>query len=138
MKTLVAIALAAASAVAASAKSVTVCFDDALTNGTEWAYSSLKWTSTHGAYGLTSKDSQVVSPTFNFSITSLVVVAKATSVNADSRRLAVTPLFDGAPSGDAALVRDISPTVAYTQETVSVSWDASAGVHYQSGPLLSP
>lgn len=113
---------AAKTAGAASGVVETVRFDAALTNSTEWTYSSLE--SNSNGYALKSQDSLVESPEFWFCVTSVVLDVTATA--ASTRSVVISPAVpENAHAGDASVT--FTPAQG-TDSTCTAAWDASLRV----------
>ena len=89
---------------------VEVEFNDSLTNGTEWVYKSTAKTTVDGKLYISSKEGvAVVSPTFDFAITSVTVVARHTNATHDRKLLYTFPTVNEEHTDDETLWREITP-----------------------------
>lgn len=97
-------------------------FNAALTNSTEWTYSSVE--SNSYGYGLKSKGSLVCSPEFGFCVTS--VVLEVSTTDSSTRSVVLSPT-----SPETAVAQGYSVTNTPPQGTdyeISAAWDASLRV----------
>jgi hypothetical protein len=89
---------------------VEVEFNESLTNGTEWVYKSTAKTTVDGKLYISSKEGvAVVSPTFDFAITSVTVVARHTNATHDRKLLYTFPTVNEEHTDDETLWREITP-----------------------------
>lgn len=106
------------------AAEVEVAFTDSLTNETEWVYTDKTKTSDDGKLYLSSKDGvSVISPTFDFAITSVTVVAYHSSDNPVRRLFAVPISGNDISDGMTDLKREITPRNGKNQDAVACSWN---------------
>lgn len=100
--------------------SIDVTFNASLTNETEWVYTEKTKTTVDGKLYISSKDGvAVMSPVFDFAITSVTVVAYHSSEK-PARKLFAAPISD-----DNTLKREITPQNGKNQDAVSCSWNKS-------------
>ena len=95
-----------------TANSITleVEFTENLTNKTEWVYTDKTKTSGDGKLYISSKDGvAVISPTFDFAITSVTVVARHTNITHDRKLLYTFPMVNEEHTDDETLWREITP-----------------------------
>lgn len=89
---------------------VEVEFTDSLTNETEWVYKSTAKTTVDGKLYISSKEGvAVISPTFDFAITSVTVVARHTNATHDRKLLYTFPTVNEEHTDDETLWREITP-----------------------------
>ena len=89
---------------------VEVEFTDSLTNATEWVYKSTAKTTVDGKLYISSKEGvAVISPTFDFAITSVTVVARHTNATHDRKLLYTFPMVNEEHTDDETLWREITP-----------------------------
>ena len=101
-----------------------VKFTENLTNETEWVYTDKTKTSADGKLYISSKDGvSVISPTFDFAITSVTVVAYHSSDNPVRRLFAVPISGKDISDGMTDLKREITPQNGKNQDAVSCSWN---------------
>lgn len=106
----------------AGAVTVDIQFSSSLTNETNWSYTSKTKTTLDGKLYISSKDDiAVVSPTFDFAVTSVTVVARHTNSTAERKLLYVFPVINGNIADDETLWRNITPD-GNAQSEVSSSW----------------
>lgn len=100
-------------------------FNESLTNETSWVYGSNTKISNEKGFYITGGDSLAVeSPTFDFAITSVTVVAHRASENTDRKLYAVPMTVAGALEDR---ICDITPTGANSTE-ISCGWPKESGV----------
>ena len=129
----IAVALLAAAffaAADAAASCVSVAFDAALTNQTEWTYGAgFEYVSSQKAYGFKANNGgrdQVVSPVFDFAVTSVAFSVRKAGPGT-SRNLLVRPVEAGVYGSSVELVPGAIPSDA-TEFTASALWPAEAAV----------
>lgn len=99
-------------------------FTENLTNETEWVYTDKTKTSSDGKLYISSKDGvAVISPTFDFAITSITVVAYHSSDNPVRRLFAVPISGNDISDGMTDLKREITPRNGKNQDAVACSWN---------------
>lgn len=99
-------------------------FTENLTNETEWVYTDKTKTSSDGKLYISSKDGvSVISPTFDFAITSVTVVAYHSSDNPVRRLFAVPISGNDISDGMTDLKREITPRNGKNQDAVACSWN---------------
>lgn len=99
-------------------------FTKNLTNETEWVYTDKTKTSGDGKLYISSKDGvAVISPTFDFAITSVTVVAYHSSDNPVRRLFAVPISGNDISDGMTDLKREITPRNGKNQDAVACSWN---------------
>ena len=104
------------------AAEVEVTFTCSLTNNTDWVYTQNTKTNVDGRLYISSKtDIAVISPIFDFAITSITVVAKHTNDSEKRKLLYVFPLIDNKPVDGKEYWREITPNGTEENE-VSCSW----------------
>ena len=104
------------------AAEVEVTFTSSLTNNTDWVYTQNTKTNVDGRIYISSKtDIAVISPIFDFAITSITVVAKHTNDSEKRKLLYVFPLIDNKPVDGKEYWREITPNGTEENE-VSCSW----------------
>jgi len=102
--------------------SINISFDVNLTNNTDWVYTQNTKTNVDGRIYISSKtDIAVISPIFDFAITSITVVAKHTNDSEKRKLLYVFPLIDNKPVDGKEYWREITPNGTEENE-VSCSW----------------
>lgn len=105
-------------------------FTENLTNKTEWVYTKNTRTTVDGKLYISSKDGiAVMSPLFDFAITSVTVVAYHSTDN-PGRRLFAVPFLGDNGSEDPNDKRELTPRNSKEQDTVVCSWDRNK--HVQS------
>ncbi len=107
------------------AAEVEVAFTDSLTNGTEWVYAPNTEISKDKGFHITSAGAiAVTSPTFDFAITSVTVVAHLASENT-SRTLYVIPMDD-----DRLIESEVREIVSLSPDAAEIScnWPKEADV----------
>ncbi len=105
-------------------------FTENLTNETEWVYTKNTRTTVDGKLYISSKDGiAVMSPLFDFAITSVTVVAYHSTDN-PGRRLFAVPFLGDNGSEDPNDKRELTPRNSKEQDTVVCSWDRNK--HVQS------
>ena len=105
-------------------------FTKNLTNETEWVYTKNTRTTVDGKLYISSKDGiAVMSPLFDFAITSVTVVAYHSTDN-PGRRLFAVPFLGDNGSEDPNDKRELTPQNRKEQDTVVCSWDRNK--HVQS------
>ena len=113
------------------ADTVEVTFDAALTNETGWAYDSgFEYVSSQKKYGfkfVNSNLDQVISPAFDFAITSVVINAEKAS-NKTTRKMSIRATSGNAAHNAVELVDGIIPP-DQVSFTITNIWDKSDGVH---------
>lgn len=106
----------------AMSASINISFDVNLTNNTDWVYTQNTKTNVDGRIYISSKtDIAVISPIFDFAITSITVVAKHTNDSEKRKLLYVFPLIDNKPVDGKEYWREITPNGTEENE-VSCSW----------------
>lgn len=114
----------------AMSASINISFDVNLTNKTEWVYTKNTRTTVDGKLYISSKDGiAVMSPLFDFAITSVTVVAYHSTDN-PSRKLFAVPFLGDNGSEDPDDKRELTPRNSKEQDTVVCSWDRNK--HVQS------
>lgn len=104
------------------AAEVEVTFTCSLTNNTDWVYTQNTKTNVDGRLYISSKtDIAVISPIFDFAITSITVVAKHTNDSEKRKLLYVFPLIDNKPVDGKEYWREITPN-GIEENEVSCSW----------------
>lgn len=107
------------------AAGIHVDFNESLTNETGWVYGSNTKISNEKGFYITSGDSLAVeSPTFDFAITSVTVVAHLASENTERKLYAVPMTVAGALEDR---ICDITPAGANSTE-ISCGWPKESGV----------
>lgn len=113
------------------ASTVEVTFDAALTNETGWAYDSgFEYVSSQKKYGFKSVNNnldQVISPAFDFAITSVVINAEKAS-NKTTRKMSIRATSGNAARNAVELVDGIIPP-DQVSFTITNIWDKSDAVH---------
>ena len=113
------------------ADTVEVTFDAALTNETGWVYDSgFEYVSSQKKYGFKSVNNnldQVISPAFDFAITSVVINAEKAS-NKTTRKMSIRATSGNAAHIAVELVDGIIPP-DQVSFTITNIWDKSDGVH---------
>lgn len=113
------------------ASTVEVTFDAALTNETGWVYDSgFEYVSSQKKYGFKSGNEnldQVISPAFDFAITSVVINAEKAS-NKTTRRMSIRATSGNAAHNAVELVDGIIPP-DQVSFTITNIWDKSDAVH---------
>lgn len=105
-------------------------FTENLTNETEWVYTKNTRTTVDGKLYISSKDGiAVMSPLFDFAITSVTVVAYHSTDN-PGRKLFAVPFLGENGSEDPDDKRELTPRNSKEQDTVVCSWDRNK--HVQS------
>lgn len=105
-------------------------FTENLTNETEWVYTKNTRTTVDGKLYISSKDGiAVMSPLFDFAITSVTVVAYHSTDN-PGRKLFAVPFLGENRSEDPDDKRELTPQNSKEQDTVVCSWDRNK--HVQS------
>lgn len=105
-------------------------FTENLTNETEWVYTKNTRTTVDGKLYISSKDGiAVMSPLFDFAITSVTVVAYHSTDN-PGRKLFAVPFLGDNGSEDPDDKRELTPRNNKEQDTVVCSWDRNK--HVQS------
>ena len=108
--------------VPAISANIDLTFDVNLTNNTDWVYTQNTKTTSDGRLYISSKtDVAVISPIFDFAITSITVVAKHTNDSEKRKLLYVFPLIDNKPVDGKEYWREITPNGTEENE-VSCSW----------------
>jgi hypothetical protein len=99
-------------------------FTENLTNETEWVYTGKTTTSVDGKLYISSKGgASVISPMFDFAITSVTVVAYHSSDN-PVRRLFAVPISGNNISDDMTNLKcEITPRNGKNQDAVACSWN---------------
>ena len=119
------------------AETTNVTFDAALTNETGWVYDTgFEYVSTQKKYGFKSGNNnldQVISPAFDFAITSVVINAEKAS-NKTTRKMSIRATSGNAAHNAVELVDGIIPP-DQVSFTITNIWDKSDAVH--SFSLLS-
>lgn len=114
-----------------SADSISVTFDAALTNATEWVYGSgFEYVSTQKKYGFKSGNNnldQIISPVFDFAVTSVVINAEKAS-NKTTRKMSIRATSGNAAHNAVELVDGIIPP-DQVSFTITNIWDKSDAVH---------
>lgn len=106
----------------AMSASINISFDVNLTNNTDWVYTQNTKTNSDGRLYISSKtDIAVISPIFDFAITSITVVAKHTNDSEKRKLLYVFPLSGNKPVDEKEYWREITPNGTEGNE-VSCSW----------------
>lgn len=119
-----------ATAFTANGITLEVEFTENLTNETEWVYTKNTRTTVDGKLYISSKDGiAVMSPLFDFAITSVTVVAYHSTDN-PGRRLFAVPFLGDNGSEDPNDKRELTPRNSKEQDTVVCSWDRNK--HVQS------
>ena len=109
-------------AFAANGITLEVEFTENLTNKTEWVYTKNTRTTVDGKLYISSKDGiAIMSPLFDFAITSVTVVAKHTNDSEKRKLLYVFPLIGNKPVDEKEYWREITPNGTEENE-VSCSW----------------
>lgn len=113
------------------AKSINVKFDAALTNETGWVYDTgFEYVSTQKKYGFKSGNKnldQIISPAFDFAITSVVINAEKAS-NKTTRNMSIRATSGNAAHNAVELVDGIIPP-DQVSFTITNIWDKSDAVH---------
>ena len=123
------VAMISLGVLAVHAETVEVVFDASLTNGTaeaQWTYGSgFKYSTTNKEYYFGANNSQVVSPEFEFAITSVVlsVWVSTSSITDITRHLKAAPVYDGTTSTNEVEIADIAPVVDKTEAQVAWALD---------------
>lgn len=108
----------------AMSASINISFDVNLTNKTEWVYTENTRTTDDGKLYISSKGGiAVMSPTFDFAITSVTVVAYHSSDNPVRRLFAVPISGNDISDGMTDLKREITPRNGKNQDAVACSWN---------------
>ena len=108
--------------VPAISANIDLTFDVNLTNNTDWVYTQNTKTNSDGRLYISSKtDIAVISPIFDFAITSITVVAKHTNDSEKRKLLYVFPLIGNKPVNEKEYWREITPNGTEGNE-VSCSW----------------
>lgn len=114
-----------------SANSTTVKFDAALTNETGWVYDTgFEYVSTQKKYGFKSGNNnldQIISPVFDFAVTSVVISAEKAS-NKTTRKMSIRATSGNAAHNAVELVDGIIPP-DQVSFTITNIWDKSDAVH---------
>lgn len=113
------------------AETTNVTFDAALTNETGWVYDTgFEYVSTQKKYGFKSGNNnldQVISPAFDFAITSVVINAEKAS-NKTTRKMSIRATSGNAAHNAVELVDGIIPP-DQVSFTITNIWDKSDAVH---------
>lgn len=113
------------------AETTNVTFDAALTNETGWVYDTgFEYVSTQKKYGFKSGNNnldQVISPAFDFAITSVVINAEKAS-NKTTRKMSIRATSGNAAHSAVELVDGIIPP-DQVSFTITNIWDKSDAVH---------
>lgn len=110
--------------VPAISANIDLTFDVNLTNNTDWVYTQNTRTTNDGKLYISSKDGiAVMSPTFDFAITSVTVVAYHSSDNPVRRLFAVPISGNDISDGMTDLKREITPRNGKNQDAVACSWN---------------
>ncbi len=110
--------------VPAISANIDLSFDVNLTNNTDWVYTQNTRTTNDGKLYISSKDGiAVMSPTFDFAITSVTVVAYHSSDNPVRRLFAVPISGNDISDGMTDLKREITPRNGKNQDAVACSWN---------------
>lgn len=89
---------------------IDVTFNASLTNETEWVYTENTKTTVDGKLYISIKDGvAVMSPVFDFAITSVTVVARHTNITHDRKLLYTFPTVNEEHTDDKTLWREITP-----------------------------
>lgn len=108
----------------AMSASINISFDVNLTNNTDWVYTQNTRTTNNGKLYISSKDGiAVISPIFDFAITSVTVVAYHSSDNPVRRLFAVPISGNDISDGMTDLKREITPRNGKNQDAVACSWN---------------
>lgn len=108
----------------AMSASIDLTFDVNLTNNTDWVYTQNTRTTNDGKLYISSKDGiAVISPIFDFAITSVTVVAYHSSDNPVRRLFAVPISGNDISDGMTDLKREITPRNGKNQDAVACSWN---------------
>lgn len=110
--------------VPAISANIDLTFDVNLTNNTDWVYTQNTRTTNDGKLYISSKDGiAVISPIFDFAITSVTVVAYHSSDNPVRRLFAVPISGNDISDGMTDLKREITPRNGKNQDAVACSWN---------------
>lgn len=110
--------------VPAISANIDLTFDVNLTNNTDWVYTQYTRTTNDGKLYISSKDGiAVISPIFDFAITSVTVVAYHSSDNPVRRLFAVPISGNDISDGMTDLKREITPRNGKNQDAVACSWN---------------
>lgn len=113
------------------AETISVTFDAALTNETGWVYDTgFEYVSTQKKYGFKSGNNnldQIISPVFDFAVTSVVINAEKAS-NKTTRKMSIRATSGNAAHNAVELVDGIIPP-DQVSFTITNIWDKSDGVH---------
>ena len=113
------------------AETINVTFDAALTNETGWVYDTgFEYVSTQKKYGFKSGNKnldQIISPVFDFAVTSVVINAEKAS-NKTTRKMSIRATSGNAAHNAVELVDGIIPP-DQVSFTITNIWDKSDGVH---------
>lgn len=98
-------------------------FTPTLTNSTGWVYApNTAFSAAKQELYITRKDSPaVLSPIFDFAVTSLIIRARHTTDHDNRKLLYVIPIFNNEISDDERVLRDITPD-GTAESIVSCSW----------------
>lgn len=110
--------------VPAISANIDLTFDANLTNNTDWVYTQNTRTTNDGKLYISSKDGiAVISPIFDFAITSVTIVAYHSSDNPVRRLFAVPISGNDISDGMTDLKREITPRNGKNQDAVACSWN---------------
>ncbi len=113
------------------AETISVTFDAALTNETGWVYDTgFEYVSTQKKYGFKSVNNnldQIISPLFDFAVTSVVINAEKAS-NKTTRKMSIRATSGNAAHNAVELVDGIIPP-DQVSFTITNIWDKSDAVH---------
>ena len=108
-------------------KEVNVVFDQALTNGTGWVYGPQIFFNKAVEPYIRAKDGGlVISPEFDFAVTSVVIVLKNTTETEKGRQTWFSPVVDGVVMTNSVWTRVVR--ASGEKEEVRVEWAREAGV----------